>query len=381
MSNFVAIVKSLVGQVFAVSLEGFKRPVFEGERLLQGEQILTELGGSVTLQLANDQLIEVGQNSNWQADRDETAEHPQADEEPTSELEQAIAAGFDPTAELEPTAAGPGATGGTGGAAGGGHSFVLLDETAGQLDPTLGFATQGLDSASSTNEEELGALADSLPVPNAAPLAVDDSLSATEDTPVTFTAAQLTGNDSDPENSPLTIASVTSGSGGTAVLNADGTVTFTPNANFTGTADFSYTVTDGERVSNGATVTIVVGAAADLGAADDSASGAEDSVINGSVIGNDSTTSGGALSYALASGVSNGSLVFNADGSYSYTPDANFNGADSFTYTVTDAASGESSTQTVSLSVNPVADLSAADDSATGAEDSVINGSVIGNDS
>ncbi|SDG97832.1 type I secretion C-terminal target domain (VC_A0849 subclass), partial [Pseudomonas benzenivorans] len=102
------------------------------------------------------------------------------------------------------------------------------------------------------------------------------------------------------------------------------------------------------------TVSLSVNPVADLSAADDSATGAEDSVINGSVIGNDSTTSGGALSYALASGVSNGSLVFNADGSYSYTPDANFNGADSFTYTVTDAASGESSTQTVSLSVNPV---------------------------
>ena len=94
----------------------------------------------------------------------------------------------------------------------------------------------------------------------------------------------------------------------------------------------------------------------DLSAGDDSASGDEDSVINGSVIANDSTTSGGTLTYAVATGVANGALVFNADGSYSYTPDANFNGADSFTYTVTDAASGESSTQTVSLTVNPVND-------------------------
>ena len=63
---------------------------------------------------------------------------------------------------------------------------------------------------------------------------------------------------------------------------------------------------------------------------------------------NDSTTSGGVLTYAVDTGVSNGSLVFNSDGSYDYTPNANFNGTDSFTYTVTDAASGESSTQTVS---------------------------------
>ena len=68
---------------------------------------------------------------------------------------------------------------------------------------------------------------------NDAPVAVADTLAATEDTAVTYTAAQLLGNDDDgdPElTQTLTIASVTSGAGGAAVLNADGTVTFTPNA-------------------------------------------------------------------------------------------------------------------------------------------------------
>ena len=51
--------------------------------------------------------------------------------------------------------------------------------------------------------------------------------------------------------------------GGTAVLNANGTVTFTPNANFNGTADFSYTVTDGSLSSNTATVTVNVAAVND----------------------------------------------------------------------------------------------------------------------
>ena len=82
---------------------------------------------------------------------------------------------------------------------------------------------------------------------NDAPVANDDTLAATEDTPVTYTAAQLLGNDTDVDGDTLTIASVTSGTGGTAVLNANGTVTFTPNANFNGAASFSYTVTDGRR--------------------------------------------------------------------------------------------------------------------------------------
>ena len=95
------------------------------------------------------------------------------------------------------------------------------------------------------------------------------------------------------------------------------------------------------------TVTLTVNPVTDLTAADDAASGDEDTTISSSVAANDSTTSGGVLTYAVDTGVSNGSLVFNSDGSYDYTPNANFNGTDSFTYTVTDAASGESSTQTV----------------------------------
>jgi hypothetical protein len=46
--------------------------------------------------------------------------------------------------------------------------------------------------------------------------------------------------------------------GGTAVLNADGTVTFTPDANFNGTASFTYTVSDGTTTSPPATVTVNV---------------------------------------------------------------------------------------------------------------------------
>ena len=58
---------------------------------------------------------------------------------------------------------------------------------------------------------------------NDAPVAVDDTLAATEDTAVTYTAAQLLGNDTDvdTERAALTIAAVTSGTGGTAVLNAE----------------------------------------------------------------------------------------------------------------------------------------------------------------
>ena len=81
--------------------------------------------------------------------------------------------------------------------------------------------------------------------------------------PVTYVAADLLGNDTDTEGDALTIASVTSGTGGTAVLNGDGTVTFTPDANFNGAADFTYTASDGTDNSNTATVTVNVAAVND----------------------------------------------------------------------------------------------------------------------
>src|SRR5256885_2323275 len=66
---------------------------------------------------------------------------------------------------------------------------------------------------------------------------------------------------------------------------------------------------------------------------------------------------------ALVAGTTNGSLTFNADGSFVYTPNANFNGSDSFTYQANDGAA-DSNIVTVTITVNPV------NDAPTGAADS-----------
>ncbi len=103
-----------------------------------------------------------------------------------------------------------------------------------------------------------------LPAPNnRPPVAVNDTLSATEDTTASYTATQLLGNDSDPDNDSIFIASVARGVGGDVTLNPDGTVTFTPDPNFNGTATFTYTVSDGNLLSAPATVTITVAAVND----------------------------------------------------------------------------------------------------------------------
>lgn len=77
------------------------------------------------------------------------------------------------------------------------------------------------------------------------------------------------------------------------------------------------------------------------------------SVVAPGVLGNDTNVELDSLTAMLVSGVSNGVLVLNSDGSFTYTPNANYNGADSFTYKANDG-SQDSNTVTVSITVNPM---------------------------
>ena len=58
-------------------------------------------------------------------------------------------------------------------------------------------------------------------------------------------AAGVLGNDADPDGDPLTAVLVSGPSHGTLTLNANGSFTYTPNANFNGTDSFTYRASDG----------------------------------------------------------------------------------------------------------------------------------------
>ncbi|MFY7709329.1 tandem-95 repeat protein, partial [Tenacibaculum sp. MEBiC07804] len=84
--------------------------------------------------------------------------------------------------------------------------------------------------------------------------------------------------------------------------------------------------------------------------------------------------------YSLTTGPTNGSVTETSDGVFSYTPNADFNGTDSFTYTITDA-DGDTDTATVTITVTPVNDTPTAnDDTATVAEDGNVSITVSSND-
>ncbi|MDV9031663.1 retention module-containing protein, partial [Pseudomonas sp. RAC1] len=182
MSTVVAIVKSIVGQVIAVSPEGIKRVLIEGDRLFAGEEVLTGPGGAVTLELADGRMLDLGRDSQWSADTPASSAdlgQVTAQAAPSvEELQQAIAAGADPTTDLEAPAAGPTAAGG--GSVGGGHSFVLLEETAGVVDPTIGFPTDPLNFAAALNTQQVGGLnANNATTTSTVPVATGLTLTAT----------------------------------------------------------------------------------------------------------------------------------------------------------------------------------------------------------
>lgn len=193
--------------------------------------------------------------------------------------------------------------------------------------------------------------------PNTAPVASADSFGGTAGTPLNVTAPGVLANDSDDQNDALTAVLHSGPTGGSLTLNGDGSFSF--DATTTGTYSFEYVASDGALDSAPATVTINLTANTAPTAAADAFNGTEGQALNvpsPGVLANDSDPEGQPLTATLNSGPANGSLNLNPDGAFTYTPNAGFSGADSFTYTAGDGALS-SPAATVSLSINdlPVA--------------------------
>ena len=220
------------------------------------------------------------------------------------------------------------------------------------------------------------------------PTANDDTATVAEDSGAN--AINVLANDSAAPDTgeTLTITAVTQGANGSVAITGGGTgVTYTPNANFSGSDSFTYTISDGNGGSDTATVNITVTSVNDNPTAnDDTATVAEDSGANAiNVLANDSTApdTGETLTISATTNGANGSVAITGGGTgLTYTPNANFFGSDSFTYTVDDG-NGGTDTATVNVTVTNVNDPpDAVNDSATVAEDSGANAiNVLANDS
>ncbi len=187
---------------------------------------------------------------------------------------------------------------------------------------------------------------------NDAPVADNQSVSTNEDTDkgITLTAT-------DAENDPLTFSVVDTPTHGT-LSGTGANLTYHPAANYNGSDSFTYKANDGSADSNVATVSITVNAVNDAPVeANDSAKTDEDTPTDIAVLSNDTDDDGAAdaLSVSSFTQPDNGTVSENADGSLKYTPNADYNGADFFTYRATDGTE-ESNTASVSILVDPVND-------------------------
>ena len=221
---------------------------------------------------------------------------------------------------------------------------------------------------------------------NDIPIAVNDQFTTAEDTALTIAVSDLLANDTDLDGDELQFTSIVSDvSNGTVTVNGDGTLTYTPNANFIGTDSFVYSVTDGNGGNSSATVEITISGENDAptAVADRFTVNEDTSLNNLDLLANDFDADEDVLTFTITSSPSEGGTVtVNADGTVDYLPAADFFGNESFEYQVSDG-NGGFSTSTVTIDVISVNDMPTASQDAytvLSNESGMITQSVLTND-
>ncbi|MEZ5525484.1 MAG: retention module-containing protein [Pseudomonadales bacterium] len=267
-------VVAIDGGVYAQNIETGERRLLSIDSVVYiGERIVAEPGESVELVMANGQPLVVNSETPVTLSEDMQPETAATDNESSIErasidaLVKALERGEEIDQLIEPTAAG--AVGNDG------HTFVLLerlieafpqgrnligDEPASNL---TAFALPESDGASTGNAQNAVSNANNtVAAVNDDPVANDDGpVNTNEDT--ALTNIDVLGNDTDVDGDALSIQGVPTALNGTVTVNPDGTLNYTPNANFHGVDTITYTVSDGQGGTDTASVTVTVAAVAD----------------------------------------------------------------------------------------------------------------------
>ncbi len=196
---------------------------------------------------------------------------------------------------------------------------------------------------------------------NFAPTTVADAYTVLEGGTINQAAPGVLANDTDAEGGALTAVLGTTTTNGTLTLNANGSFTYVHNGSETTSDSFTYRVNDGSAMGDLVTVSITITPVNDAPvAANNAYTTNEDTpltvVLANSVLVNDTDGEGSALTAVLNAGPANGTLTLNANGTFTYTPHANYNGSDTFTYRANDGTAN-SNIATVTITVSPVNDV------------------------
>ncbi len=197
---------------------------------------------------------------------------------------------------------------------------------------------------------------------NRDPIGVEDQYAAVVNTPLVISAPGFLMNDIDLDGDAISATLITDGvDNGILVAFANGSFTYTPDADFTGTDQFAYRMQDAAgNQSDPVTVTIVVSSAGTtpVGTPDEFVVPTDQvlSIAAPGFLANDIDLDGEALSATvITDGVDNGTLVAFANGSFTYTPDAGFTGTDQFAYRMQDGSGNLSDPVAVTIEVLPAA--------------------------
>jgi large repetitive protein len=215
---------------------------------------------------------------------------------------------------------------------------------------------------------------------SAPPVAFDDELNTARGTPGDV---NVLANDVDPDGDPLSIQSWTQGTDG-AVTCSGPDCSYTPaDPGFVGVDTFTYTVSDGNGGTDVGLVVVTVTYTNEQPVADDDElTTAEDTPGNVDVLDGDTDEDGDQLVVVTESpAADHGTVSCTPEGICTYTPDPNFNGSDSFTYTIEDGAGGDDAGE-VTVTVTPVNDdPNAVADTLVATEDEQGQTDVLANDS
>ncbi|SHN32440.1 Ig-like domain-containing protein, partial [Chitinophaga sp. CF418] len=213
---------------------------------------------------------------------------------------------------------------------------------------------------------------------NNPPTGTGDTKTTNQDTPVN---GAVSGTD--PDGDALTFTKGTDPAHGSVVVNTDGTYTYTPAAGYTGTDNFTIIINDGNGGTTTVTVNITVSPVAPANNAPtgtgDTKTTEQDTPVNGAVSGTD--PDGDVLTFTKGTDPAHGSVVVNADGTYTYTPAAGYTGTDNFNIVISD---GKGGTTTVTVNITVTAKTStppvAADDKAETKANTPVTIEVLTND-
>ncbi|WP_286291705.1 cadherin domain-containing protein [Vibrio apostichopi] len=335
-----------LGQRIVISVDGTIKVLEEGQPLQTGDVVLESQNGSNEPQVSA-KRFSPEEGGEVELDQD------------IANIFAALEEGQDPTELGEEFATAAGQNGSSLSASG------TIERDGEETIPGTDFVTTGFEALGMSRTQSLSLLDAfrSFEQPNKNPTFVDNnnspigdtvSFTTDEDTPVNGTLSA-----SDEDGDTLSFVKATDPSNGTVVVDGNGDWTYTPNENYNGDDSFTVEVSDGQGGTDTITVNIGVTPINDSPVGDDvSVTTDEDTPVSGSLNATDADND--QLTFSKGTEPENGSVVVDENGNWTYTPNENYNGSDSFTVVVNDGQGG-TDTITVDVGVTPVNDQSSFD--------------------